>query len=90
MKARSPIEMMIDAACGVPDEPEPIRLNDEQKEACVQLGRNVVSNLRTYYPDVVKTRPTTWPVHLRNTIASQAEEMLRDLLSNLEGDKNEP
>jgi len=81
VKARSPIEMMIDAACGVPDEPVPIKLSDEQKEACAQLGRNIISNLRCYYPEILKERPTTWPLHLRNTITSQAEEMLRDLLT---------
>lgn len=80
--------MMIDTACGYDPEPEPPKLTDAQKEACAQLGRDVLSSLRTYYPDVVKTRPTTWPVHLRNTIASKAEAMLRDLLSNRE--INEP
>lgn len=79
--------MMIDQACGITyGQPEPLKLTDEQKQACAQLGRDVVADLRHYYPDVVKTRPTTWPLHLRNTIASQAEAMLRDILSNVRGD----
>lgn len=73
---------MIDAACGYDPEPEPLKLTDEQKEACAQLGRDVVGDLRYYYPDVVQTRPTTWPIHLRNTIAIKAESMMRDILSN--------
>lgn len=83
-KPRSPIEMMIDAACGhVPGKPpEPLALTDEQTQACEDLGRDVVSNLRIFYPDVVKTRPTTWPIHLRNTIENLAKIMLRDVLEN--------
>ena len=50
---------------------------------CANLGTAVVNDLRYYYPDVVKTRPTTWPLHLRNTIASKAEAMLRDSLENV-------
>ncbi len=74
--------MLIDAATGYkPDvTPESVGLAAGQREACIQLGRDAVADLRHYYPDVVKTRPTTWPVHLRNTIAIKAEAMLRDLL----------
>ena len=75
---------MIDAACGyTPDaEPAPIKLTPEQKESCAQLGRDVLSDLRNYYPEVVKTRPTTWPIHLRNTIAAKAERMMVAALAN--------
>ena len=84
MKTRSAIEILIDAACGHdPDAtPESVGLPAEQKEACIQLGRDVLSDLRFAYPEVVKTRPTTWPLHLRNTIAKKAEMMLRDILEN--------
>ena len=82
-KPRSPIEMLIDQACGyTPKEPEPVKLTDEQKKACAQLGSDVLSDLRYAYPDVMKTRPTTWPLHLRNTIAIKAEAMLREILEN--------
>jgi hypothetical protein len=81
-KALSPIDRMIDAACGVDPEPEPIKLTVEQKEACSHLGRSVVSDLRYFYPGVVKTRPATWPLHLRNTISNQAEMMLKELFEN--------
>lgn len=76
--------MMIDAACGYdPDAtPPPRKLTDEEKEMCNQLGRDVLSDLRYAYPDVVKTRPTTWPLHLRNTISIKAEAMLREYLEN--------
>jgi len=82
MKKLSPIEMMIDAACGVNDEPKLRKLTDEEKEMCNQLGRDVLEDLRYAYPDVVKTRPTTWPLHLRNTISIKAEAMLREYLEN--------
>ena len=81
MKKLSPIELLIDAACKV-DEPKPLQITDEHKKACALLATAVVSDLRYYYPDVLKTRPTTWPLHLRNTIAKQAEMMLRDILEN--------
>jgi hypothetical protein len=86
MKPRSPIEMMIDAACEhVPNaEPTPRKLTDQEKEMCSQLGRDVLADLRYAYPDVVKTRPTTWPLHLRNTISIKAEMMLREYLENVE------
>ena len=74
--------MMIDAACGYDPEPKPVKLTDEQKAACANMGTAVVNDLRFYYPDVVKTRPSTWPLHLRNTIASKAEAMLREILEN--------
>ncbi len=73
----SPIEKMIDTACGVNKE---CPLTDDQKELCAQLGRSVLADLRFYYPDVVKTRPTTWPVHLRNSTTRLAEVMLLDAL----------
>lgn len=89
--SRSPIEMMIDAACGyAPSEPKRLELTPEQKEACSQLGRDVLSGLRYAYPDVVKTRPTTWPLHLRNTISMKAEMMLRDLLENADEPATRP
>jgi hypothetical protein len=72
---RSPIEAMIDAATGYV-EPEPIRPTKEQKEAAQNLANDVMSDLRYYYPDVLKNRPTTWPIHLRNTIAAKAAWML--------------
>jgi len=72
--------MMIDAACGVNLEPKPRKLTDEERNMCAQLGKDVVNDLRYAYPDVVKTRPTTWPLHLRNTIANKAEMMLREIL----------
>lgn len=79
----SPIEIAIDAACGyIPSKPERLELTPEQKEMCRQLGRDVLSNLRYAYPDVVKTRPTTWPLHLRNTISIKAEMMLLEHLRN--------
>ena len=74
--------MMIDAACGVNAEPKPLQITEEHKKACALLATAVVSDLRYYYPDVMKTRPTTWPIHLRNTISKQAEMMLRDILEN--------
>lgn len=73
---------MIDAATGY-EPPPPRTLTSEEKEACAQLGRDVLSDLRNYYPDVVNTRPTTWPIHLRNTVAAKAERMLRDALANV-------
>jgi hypothetical protein len=76
-RPQSPIEMMIDTPCCAVQPPGRRQLTETEKEACAQLGRDVPSDLRTYYPDVVKTRPTTWPVHLRNTIASKAEAMIR-------------
>lgn len=79
-KPLSPIERMIDAACVIPDAPR-LELTDEQKELCAQLGREVLSDLRAMYPDVVKTRPTTWPLHLRNTIENKAKLMLREALN---------
>lgn len=87
-KPRSPMEMMIDAACGYdPDAtPSPRKLTDDEKEMCNQLGRDVLADLRYAYPDVVKTRPTTWPLHLRNTISIKAEAMLRDILENAIGE----
>jgi hypothetical protein len=83
--------MLIDAACGfTPGEPKrrdvpPKRreLTLEQKKLCDELGRQVLWDLRNAYPEVVKVRPTTWPLHLRNTISIKAETMLRDLLEEL-------
>jgi hypothetical protein len=72
---KSPIEAMIDAATGY-SEPEPIRPTKEQKEAAQRLANDVMSDLRYYYPDVLKNRPTTWPTHLRNTISAKAAWML--------------
>jgi hypothetical protein len=77
---------MIDAACGHDPEPNPVKLTDEQKAACSNMGTAVVNDLRFYYPDVVKTRPSTWPLHLRNTIANKAEAMLREILENARSD----
>jgi flagellar motor switch protein FliM len=76
--------MMIDASCGHDPNvaPPPRKLTDEEKEMCSQLGRDVLSDLRYAYPEVVKTRPTTWPLHLRNTISIKAEMMLREYLEN--------
>ena len=76
--------MLIDKACGVNEPPAPRKLTPEEKEVCAQLGRDVLSDLRHYYPDVVKMRPTTWPTHLRNTVAAKAEAMLRVVLENAE------
>lgn len=76
-KPRSPIEILIDQATGYEPPPAP-KLTPEQEEACAQLGRDVLSDLRYYYPNVVKTRPTTWPIHLRNTIAAKARAMLQE------------
>lgn len=78
----TPLEMLIDKACGVNEPPTPRKLTVDEKEACAQLGRDVLSDLRHHYPDVVKTRPTTWPLHLRNTVAAKAEAMLRGVLEN--------
>ena len=69
--------MMIDAATGYSEPARHRKLTPEEKEVCAQLGRDVLSDLRYYYPDVVKTRPTTWPTHLRNTIAMKAESLLQ-------------
>lgn len=75
---------MIDAACGLNKPALPPRqLTEEEKEACVQLSRDVLSDLRHYYPEVVKTRPTTWPIHLKHTIESMAAEMLRERIAML-------
>ena len=76
---RTPLEIMIDDACGVNKPTASRKLTAEENEACAQLGRDVLSDLRNYYPDVVKTRPTTWPIHLRNTIAAKAKAMLHAL-----------
>jgi hypothetical protein len=75
----SAIEMMIDAACGVNAEPELRKLTKIEKEACTQLGRDVLSDLRFYYPDALKGVPKTAAIHLRNTVTAKAEMMLRNL-----------
>lgn len=49
----SPIEMLIDAAC----QPPPVKFTDEQKAACAQLGRDVVSDLRQYHPERQRHAP---------------------------------
>lgn len=84
--------MMIDAACGIDQTPADARLklSDEQRAACANLGTAVVNDLRFYYPDVCKTRPSTWPLHLRNTIAKKAEAMLREILENDEPMRGQP
>ena len=82
MKKLSPIEIMVDAVCGVNQEPKKRTLTKDEKDACGLLGLSVVNDLRYYYPDVVKTRPTTWPLHLRNTISDMAEKMLKECLEN--------
>ena len=76
--------MMVDAACGMNDEPKRRKLTDEEREMCGQLGKSVLIDLRYAYPDIVKTRPTTWPLHLRNTISNMAEQMLREYIENKE------
>jgi hypothetical protein len=72
----TPIERMIDAATGnnAPDRPrEP---TTEEKTAAANLARDVVSNLRWAYPDLLKNAPSTVPVHLRNTIAEMVARLL--------------
>lgn len=76
MKTRSPIEAMIDAATGYKEPERPRDPTPEQMEAAKLLASAVLSDLRFYYPDVVKTRPTTWPIHLRNTIANKVARLL--------------
>lgn len=78
MKPRSPIEALIGAATGYKEPERPKDPTPEQIEAAKLLASDVLSDLRHYYPDVVKTRPTTWPIHLRNTIASKVARMLAD------------
>ena len=82
----SPINQMIDAACGSGEiqhsDKFGLKLTDEQKELCVRLGTEVIGDLSFYYPDVVKTRPTTWPLHLRNTIANKVETLLIKILES--------
>ena len=72
--------MMIDQACGFTPRARQVDLTKDQRDACQKLADDVLSNLRTFYPGVVKTRPTTWPKHLRNTIAAKAELLLMTLL----------
>jgi len=74
--SRSPIEMMIDAATGYAEPERPRKPTKEEEELADDLAHAVLSDLRHYYPDVVKTRPTTWPTHLRNTIASKVAWLL--------------
>ena len=78
MKPRSPIEAMIDAATGYQPEERPRSLTPQQKEAARQLARDVVSDLRFYYPAVLKAGPSTAAIHLRNTIAGKVERLLAD------------
>lgn len=69
---------MIDAATGYKAPERPRSPTPEQNEAAEALAYDVLSNLRVYYPDVVKTRPSTWPIHLRNTITSKVAQLLAD------------
>ena len=75
---RSPIEIMIDAATGYAPPAEPRKPTPEEHEAADTLAHAIMSDLRYYYPDVVKTRPTTWPTHLRNTIAMKVAQLLAE------------
>jgi hypothetical protein len=69
------MERMIDAATGYVPPSKPV-LTEQQKEAALQVGRDVVSNLRCMYPDVLKNAPSTVAIHLRHTIASEVEKLL--------------
>lgn len=76
---RSPLERLIDAATGYTPAPQrPPEASPEQQEVAKQIGRDVVSNLRVMYPDVLKNAPSTLPIHLRNTIASEVERALKN------------
>lgn len=74
------LETLIDKACGM-NAPKPARkLTADEKEACAQLGRDVLSDLRYYYPAALQGVPKTAAIHLRNTVAAKAEMMLLDAL----------
>jgi hypothetical protein len=71
------MDVLIDRATGA-DLERPINPTPEQVEAAKRLASDVLSDLRHYYPDVVKTRPATWPIHLRNTIAQKVARLLSE------------
>jgi hypothetical protein len=77
MKARSPIEMMIDAACGVTDEPPPLRSpNDEEKEAARDVAAHVIQHIDDMYPKMWDGVPKTARVSVRNTIYNRVASLL--------------
>jgi hypothetical protein len=77
----SPLEKLIDAACGVNKPAAQPNLTKEEKESCAQLGRDVLEDLRYYYPTALQGVPKTAAIHLRNTVAAKAESMLSRLHS---------
>ena len=77
MKARSPIEMMIDAACGISDEPPPLRApNDEEKEAARDVAAHVIQHIDDMYPKMWEGMPKTARVSVRNTIYNRVASLL--------------
>ena len=76
MKARSPIEMMIDAACGITNEPPPIRApNDEEKEAARDVAAHVIQHIDDMYPKMWDGVPKTARVSVRNTIHNRVASL---------------
>jgi hypothetical protein len=73
---RSPIDILIDQACGHTPQELPPSPTKEETVLAKNLAKTVIDGLKTYYPDVLKTRPTTWPVHLKNDITNKVAQLL--------------
>lgn len=68
---------MIDAACGITDEPPPLRApNDEEKEAARDVAAHVIQHIDDMYPKMWDGVPKTARVSVRNTIYNRVASLL--------------
>lgn len=72
MRALSPIERMVDAACAYSDVPP-----FDPKLAARALGEQAVYHLETMYPAALKAVPKTARLSLRNHVTAAALAMLK-------------
>lgn len=69
--------MMIDAACGITDEPPPLRApNDEEKEAARDVAVHVIQHIDDMYPKMWDGVTKTARVSVRNTIYNRVASLL--------------
>lgn len=74
---RSPIERMIDAACGITDAPPPPPVpNDEQKADARAVANHVIQHIDDMYPKMWEGVPKTARVSVRNTIYNRVASLL--------------
>jgi hypothetical protein len=76
-KELSPIERMIDQACGhCPSLPVRREPTDEQKAAAYEIAQRVIFHIDEMYPGMWRGAAKTARVSIRNTIVAEVEQAL--------------